>query len=211
EVTGVIRDMPKNTHLQFQMLVSIATGRQVAGETFMNTNAWNGFAGTRTYIEVPNRTVAEAIAADLPAFMERNLPEDQKGYATRTNQQLYLESLGDIYLSPRQGFGQSTNNRAQIITGLALFAGLILLTSCINFANLSFSQIRQRGKEIGIRKTLGAKQRDIVLQFLLEALLLTLIALALALQLVYFALGPYTALTGTDVTLADAANAGSIG
>lgn len=211
EITGVIRDMPKNTHLPFQMLVSIATGRQVAGESFMNTNQWNGFGGTRTYIKVPNRTVADAIAADLPAFMQRNLPEDQKGYATRTNQQLYLEPLGDIYLSPRQGFGQSTNNRAKIIGGLALFAGLILLTSCINFANLSFSQIRQRGKEIGIRKTLGARRRDIVLQFLLESLLLTLIALCIALPLVYLAVGPYTALTGTNFELADAMNFGSIG
>ncbi|MGP1609664.1 MAG: FtsX-like permease family protein, partial [Burkholderiales bacterium] len=171
---------------------------------------WNGFGGTRTYIQVPNKAVAESIAADLPDFMQRNLPEDQKGYATRTDQQLYLEPLGDIYLSPRQGFGQSTNNRAQIMTGLALFAGLILLTSCINFANLSFAQIRQRAKEIGIRKTLGAKRRDIVLQFLLEALLLTLIALCLALPLVYVAVGPYTALTGTNFTLADAANFGSI-
>lgn len=210
-ITGVIRDMPKNTHLQFPMLVSIATGRQVVGETFMNTNSWNGFGGTRTYIEVPNETVASAIAADLPAFMQRNLPEDQKGYAMRTDQQLYLEPLGDIYLSPRQGFGQSTNNRARIIAGLALFAGLILLTSCINFANLSFSQIQQRGKEIGIRKTLGAKRCDIVLQFLLEALLLTVVALCLALPLVYFAVGPYTALTGTNFTLADATNASSIG
>ncbi|MGV3592091.1 MAG: FtsX-like permease family protein [Gammaproteobacteria bacterium] len=211
EITGVIRDMPKNTHLQFPMLVSIATGRQFVGETFMNSGQWNGFGGTRTYIEVPDKVVAGAIAADLPAFMQRNLPEDQKGYATRTNQQLYLEPLGDIYLSPRQGFGQSTNNRGKIIAGLALFAGLILLTSCINFANLSFSQIQQRGKEIGVRKTLGAKRHDIVSQFLLEALFLTVLALFLALPLVYFAVGPYTALTGTSFTLADAANARSLG
>jgi putative ABC transport system permease protein len=210
KITGVMRDMPKNTHLPFQMLVSIATGRQVGGENFMNNNGWNGFGGTRTYIQVPDKATADAISADLPAFMQRNLPEDQKGYATRTDQQLYLEPLGDIYLSPRQGFGQSTNNRGKIIAGLALFAGLILLTSCINFANLSFSQIRQRGKEIGIRKTLGAKRRDIVLQFLLESLLLTVFALCLALPLVWFAVPAYTALTGTNFTIADAAHGGSI-
>jgi putative ABC transport system permease protein len=210
KVTGVMRDFPKNTHMRFPMLISIATGRQVAGENFMNDNFWNGFGGTRTYISVPNKAAADAISTDLPAFMERNLPDDQKGYAQRTNQQLSLEPLGDIYLSPRQGFGD-TNNRSKIITGLALFAGLILLTSCINFANLSFSQIRQRGKEIGIRKTLGAKRRDIVLQFLMESLLLTAFALCLALPLVYFAVPAYTALTGTDFTVADAAHAGSIG
>lgn len=210
KVTGVIRDMPKNTHLQIPMLVSTATIRQVAGEDFMNNNAWNDFSGTRTYIRVPNKATAEAIAADLPAFMERNLPEDQKGYATRTNQQLYLEPLGDIYLSPRQGFGQTTNNRSRIITALALFAGLILLTSCINFINLSFSQMRERGREIGVRKTVGAKRRDIVLQFLLESLMLTLFALCLALPFVWFAVPAYTALTGTDFTVADAANGGSV-
>jgi putative ABC transport system permease protein len=210
KVTGVIRDMPKNTHFPFQVLMSLATGRQTAGETFMNNNGWNGFGGTRTYISVADKAAADEISADLPAFMERNLPDDQKGYAQRTDQQLYLEPLGDIYLSPRQGFGQSTNNRGKIITGLALFAGLILLTSCINFANLSFSQIRQRGKEIGIRKTLGAKRHDIVLQFLLESLLLTVFALCLALPLVWVAVPAYTALTGTNFTIADAANGSSI-
>lgn len=208
-VTGVIRDLPENTHIDIQMLISASTGRELFGENFMQNNFWNGFGGTRTYITVPNQATADAIAADLPAFMERNLPDDQKAYATRTDQQLYLEPLADIYLGTRQGFGD-VSNRLQIITGLGIFAVLILITSCINFANLSFSQIWQRSKEIGVRKTMGAYRGLLVWQFLIESLVLTAIALLIALPLVYLTIPVYTNLTDTGFTFAQAFRSGTV-
>ncbi len=209
-VTGIIRDLPENTHIDIQMLISASTGRELFGENFMQNNFWNGFGGTRTYITVPDQATADAINADLPAFMERNLPDDQKAYATRTNQQLSLEPLADIYLSPRQGFGQSTNNRSQIITGLGVFASLILITSCINFANLSFSQIWQRSKEIGVRKTMGAQRGQLLWQFLIESLVLTVVALLIALPMIYLSIPLYTNLTDTGFTIADSLQSGTI-
>lgn len=209
-VTGIIQDLPENTHIDIQMLISATTGRELFGENFMQNNFWNGFGGTRTYITTPDQATADAIGADLPAFMERNLPDDQKAYATRTDQQLNLEPLADIYLSPRQGFGQSTNNRSQIITGLAIFATLILVTSCINFANLSFSQIWQRSKEIGVRKTMGANRGQLIWQFLIESLLLTVVALMIALPLIYLATPVYTNLTDTGFTFANALQSSTV-
>lgn len=209
-VTGIIRDLPENTHIDIQMLISASTGRELFGENFMRNNFWNGFGGTLTYIAVPDPATADAISADLPDFMERNLPDDQKAYATRTNQQLSLEPLADIYLSPRQGFGQSTNNRSQIIIGLGIFATLILATSCINFANLSFSQIWQRSKEIGVRKTLGANRQQLIWQFLLESLMLTVVALMIALPMVYLAIPIYTNLTDTGFVFADGFSSGTV-
>jgi putative ABC transport system permease protein len=209
KVTGVIRNLPKNTHLPSRILMSTATARAAIRPDFMSGNDWNDIAVT-TYISVSGKAAADAINADLPAFLQRNLPDDQKDYAQRSDMTLSLQPLGDIYLSRRQGNGQGTNNRGKIIAALSVFGALILLTSCINFANLAFSQVRQRGKEIGVRKTLGAKRRDIVLQFLTESLLLTLLALCLALPLVWLAVAPYTALTGTDFGIADAMNARSI-
>jgi len=90
-----------------------------------------------------------------------------------------------------------------MLIGLSIFADLILLASCINFANLSLAQVLQRSKEVGIRKTLGANRGDIVIQFLFESLLLTILALIITFPLVYFALPVYTSLTNTLFTFSD--------
>lgn len=210
QVTGVYRDMPENTHLDLEMLVSVETGRQLFGENFMGGNGWIGFGGTMTYLRLPSQAEGEAIDRDLASFVERNLPDQQRNFAELSELTLSLQPLGDIYLSPRQGFGQGNNTRAQVLFGLTLFALLILVTSCINFANLSLAQVLQRSKEIGVRKTLGAKRINIVMQFLFESLLLTLIALAIAMPLVWLALPVYTNLTSTDFTFASALADGQV-
>ncbi len=209
-VSGVMRDLPENTHLDFEILVSVPTGRQLFGENFMASTTWTGFGTTLTYLTLPDQTQAEVVAADLAAFVERNLPERQRAFEATIDLRLSLQPLHDIYLGARAGFGQ-TNNRPQVLFGLGIFAALILLTSCINFGNLSLAQIRQRNREIGVRKTLGAKRGQIVVQFLFEALLLTLIALLLALPVVYLSIPAYAALTGTNFTFGSALAAGSAG
>jgi putative ABC transport system permease protein len=200
-VTGVYRDLPSNTHINLQMLISVGTGKQLFGENFMGGTAWVGFGGTITYLRLPDAAEASRIQADMPAFIERNIPDQQRNFATINQLRISLQPLADIYLSPIEGFGTS-NNRAQVLLGLSIFATLILVTSCINFANLSLSQVQQRNKEIGVRKTLGAKRSKIVVQFLLESLVLTFIALMLVLPIVWFTLPAYTALTSTNFTVA---------
>lgn len=209
QVTGVMRDLPENTSLNLQMLVSAATGRAMFGPNFMAGQAWVGFGGTQTYLTLPNKLEAETIANDLVAFVDRNLPDQQRDFATTNELRLALQPLFDIYLDKRAGFN-STNNRSQVLLGLGIFAVLILLTSCINFANLSLSQVQQRNKEIGVRKTLGAKRGQIVVQFLFESLLLTGIALLLVIPAVYFTLPVYTNLTSATFTFASALSAGGV-
>lgn len=208
-VTGVMRDLPPNTHMKLEILVSVATGRQLFGENFMGGTAWVGFGGTQTYLTIPSLADAERINADMPKFIERNVPEQQRSFAASNELTLSLQPLLNIYLDARAGFG-ATSNRPKVLLGLAIFAVLILLTSCINFANLSLAQVQQRHKEIGVRKTLGAKRHQIVIQFLFESMLLTAVALVLVLPTVYFVLPAYTNLTSTDFTVASALQAGGI-
>lgn len=199
-VTGVIRDLPSNTHLEIEIMIGTPTGRRIVGENFMNSPTWAGFGTTRAYVVIPDPASAEAMSADFPAFIERNVSDAQRDFVARMDTAFHLEPLADIHLSPRQGFAAPDNSRSLVLAGLVTFAALILLSSCINFANLSLSQMQQRGKETGVRKTLGATRSDLLTQFLVESMLLTLIALLVALPVVYFAIGPYTALTGTGFT-----------
>ena len=98
----------------------------------------------------------------------------------------------------------------KVLLSLVAFAGLILLTSCINFANLALVQVRQRSKEVGVRRALGATHKQIVVQFLLDSMLLTLLALLLALPAIEVAIPAYTALTASHFTFASALANGSV-
>lgn len=198
-VAGVYRDLPENTHIHPRIISGLNTARQILGENFMRNNFWFSFQGSSTYLTIPDRDDAVRISNDMNDFLYRNIPDDTRDAALRANLEIYLENIGDIYLSEFVGFGGS-NPRPKIILGLAIFAALILVTSCINFANLSLSQIQQRGKEIGVRKTLGAKRHEIVIQFLIESLFLTLLAFLIALPIIYLAVPVYTNLTNTGFT-----------
>lgn len=201
-VTAVMRDLPRNTHIQIPMMISAATGQGIFGQNFLNGTTWAGYNGTQAYFVLPNAAEALSINNDLAEFVQRNVPETQRAFVNQIEVTLELEALGDIYLSPRQGFSNGDNSRTQILYGLLVFAMLILLTSCINFTNLSLSQVQQRGKEIGVRKSLGANRSQIIIQFLLESMLLTVLALAIAAPLIYFAIPVYTSLTNTTFTAA---------
>ena len=197
-VTGVMRDLPENSNLDLQMLISVETGRQIFGDDFMANSAWISFNGTMTYLTLPSQNDGEALARDLANFVTRNIPDEERIFAERTDLTLSLESLGDIYLSPRQGGpAGGGGSKTELLAGLSLFAALILITSCINFANLSLSQVLQRSKEIGVRKTLGANRSQIIIQFIFESLVLTFLALLVAAPLVYLAIPIYTNLTNS--------------
>ena len=201
-VAGVMRDLPENSNLDLQILISVETGRQIFGDDFISNSAWISFNGTMTYLTLPSQTDGEALAKDLENFVTRNIPDEERVFAERTDLTLSLESLGDIYLSPREGSAGQGSGKTELLAGLSLFAALILITSCINFANLSLSQVLQRSKEIGVRKTLGANRNQIIIQFIFESLVLTFLALLVAAPLVYLATPIYTNLINTDFTIA---------
>lgn len=197
QVTGVIKDLPSNTYLEIEAMISVETARQINGENYMNSPGWISFGGTQTFFKASSQADAESIADDLDNFLDRNVPEQARSYADQVNLMASLEPLSEVYMSPRAGYNSGGPARSRIFYGLILFSAMILLTSCVNFGNLSLAQVQQRGKEIGVRKTLGASRTQIILQFLFESLTLTSIALLLALPIVYLAVPVYTNLTDT--------------
>jgi putative ABC transport system permease protein len=204
-VTGVMRDLPVNTHIDLQVLINSDASPAVYGEHVINDQR-SFLAGMFTYLRLPDAASANAISADLANFVERNLPDDQRALATGNQFSLALEPLHDIHLGGRT----AGDNTLKVLLSLAAFAVLILLTSCINFANLALVQVQQRSKEVGVRRALGATHTQIVVQFLLDSMLLTLLALVLALPAIELAIPVYTALTASNFTFASALATNSI-
>ncbi|KZN30567.1 hypothetical protein N480_06300 [Pseudoalteromonas luteoviolacea S2607] len=202
KITGVFRDLPKSTHINLNIIVSALSGQQRYGKNFMHNPSWFRFGRTATYLTVENDVAAQEISQDLKSFVSRNIPEQQQARAKKMDLTLMLEPLADIYLSERQVNNESrSNNRKVVLWGLSLFSVLILVSAAINFINLSISQLPTRMKEIGVRKSLGAKTGQLYVQFLTESYLLTTIAFLISIPIIYLVLPAYANLTNTALTV----------
>jgi len=110
---------------------------------------------------------------------------------------LYLTPLHRVYLYPLDGQG----GRIQYVRIFSLMALFILVIACINFTNLATAKAGLRSKEVGIRKTVGAFKSQLVFQFLLESVLMAVIALMLAMVITFTILPYFNELTDKSMTL----------
>ena len=185
-VTGVMEDVPSNSHFNFAGLISMTTFRKWRAEIF----DWWGYVDFYTYFTLkPNVNIA-SLNADIPNFLKR--------HNTDKNYVIKFEPLKDAYLhsvATRQpgATGSLTN-----IYIFALIAFFILVIACINFMNLSTARSMERAKEVGVRKVLGALHSGLVRQFLSESVLIALVAAFIAVLIAHFSLPLIGDLSGKD-------------
>ena len=191
-VTGVMRDVPSQSHLQFEALASLAT---LEDPGFYNT--WRTSAFT-TYALLREGADREAFEAKLPALL------DAKAGEALAEREVTLRAtpLAEVYLHPDYG-GADVRGNVQTLQILGAIALFVLLIAGVNFTNLATARSMDRAREVGVRKTLGAARSGLALQFLAEAVLLCLLAFTLGLSLAALALPGFEALTGTPLALAD--------
>ncbi|HEY3388851.1 MAG TPA: ABC transporter permease, partial [Prolixibacteraceae bacterium] len=174
KVTGIIKDLPGNTNLPFLFLVSFETIKQdVKGMM----NQFYAIAGGNTFILVPENFDIEKIRSRMPAFIASNWGKDMAKEA-----RLPLQPLKEIHFDQRY-FSSNDAPTTSRNTYLALIAVafFIILIASINFINLATAQAMRRSKEIGIRKVLGSKRKQLITQFLGETALMVFLALVLGL------------------------------
>lgn len=173
-ITGVMKDMPANSHLHVDIIASMST--LLKGFNPSIDGNWNYF-GFYSYLVLDNKEKAAALEKKLSGFMLKYNDSLSSKY------RLILEPLADVYLrakarGSRTGSSETGNIRnVYIFLIVALF---VLLISIINFINLSTAFSLERAKEIGVRKVLGASRSQLFRQFLLDAILLATIAFFLA-------------------------------
>lgn len=185
-VTGVVEDLPHTSHLQFDFLASFASeeGR---------LEGW-GFDPVFTYVLLrPDADVA-SIEARLAAFQQRYMGPDPW-------YRLSLQPILDIRLHSHLNAELEPNGDIVYVYLFSALATCILLLACINFMNLATARAARRAKEVGMRKVLGADRRQLVQQFLSEALLISLFAVLAALLLVEALLPVFNALSGKAIAL----------
>ena len=183
-ITGVVRDPPRNSHLALSVVARVDFETLLGGAVpflteWMPKNGWV-YARLR-----PGADVAE-IARQMPAWEKRNIPDSLAGgerYNPGTNVDWRLVNVRDIHLGESDNGMRPINDRGTI-TALAVVGALILALAVVNFVNLATARAGQRAREVAMRKVLGASRRQLVVQFLGESMLLTSIAMMIALALV---------------------------
>jgi putative ABC transport system permease protein len=185
-ITGVMKDVPANSHFHFDILASFRT---FSGKTL---TAW-GMSNYKTYILVSEGFSAESLTAKMPDFVEKYAGSEASRVYKRT---FPLQPLTSIHLHSHLR-GESEPNREMatisIFTVIALF---VLLIACLNYVNLASARMARRAKEAGLRKVIGASRSQLVGQFLSESFLLSCLALGFAVALTELFLPLFNSLSG---------------
>jgi putative ABC transport system permease protein len=193
-VSGIMRDLPHNTHLRAEAIIphnspadSIGQGQK---ESYFSLQ---GFS----YIRLAPGSDPASVAAKIPGLLDRNV-----NVMRDLGMQLKASKVIDVKLVPFSGvhldggekMGSLVPDGSRVmLLGAGIIAGLILLVACFNFTNLATARASLRAREIALRKTAGARRGQLVLQFLGEAVMTSLLGLALALSLVEILLPAYGA------------------
>ncbi|MBS1664418.1 MAG: ABC transporter permease [Bacteroidetes bacterium] len=198
-VKAVIEDLPANTHLHFDYLMSMTTFSKYINPGGMNSKGWMfGW----TYVLLNHPEDVQKLRAKLQAFYlnYRNDITDK----TRAQTQAALfraRPITDIHLHSNLIQEMGPNSSIVYIYIFIGIGALILLIACINFVNLFTTQTLKRLKEVAVRKVLGAPRSQLIAQFLGEAFILAISSAILAIFLYDLALPFYNNLTGRQVTV----------
>jgi len=200
KVTGILKKVPRNSHLQFEMLISMASYPQAQ---FTNWRANNLY----TYVLLRPAASRQEVEEKFKTFVGRHLEPvygDLLGGGRGIHEvlKMYLFPVTGIHLQPSVNWEAEPGGSIASVTAFSLVAILILAIACLNFINLSTARASKRAKEVGIRKTIGAAQHQLRRQFIHESLLLTFVSLGLAFVLGEFSVRAVNRIFSGDLSLA---------
>jgi putative ABC transport system permease protein len=169
-VTGVFKNLPENTHFGFHAIASYST---LLSHQPVSTEAWKAFNNSYVYFRIRS----DARPANIQHYLdgiakERYAKEDQTSFK--------LQALTKIVPGPElyDQIGPNWSYLGLFLIGLMTL--IVLIPACSNYINLSISQSLERMREIGVRKVMGGRKKQIILQFIVESTTIVLVALVLS-------------------------------
>lgn len=199
-VVGLMQDMPANSHFRCDFLVSFATV-EADQNWYGDITSFSGGGvnlSVYTYLLMQPGSDADAFADKIPGFLETYMGD--QATAGMLSQRFTLQPLTDIYLHSALDAELGATGSISSVYLFVMLAFFVLLLACINFMNLSTARAAARAGEVGMRKVLGAGRRQLVGQFMGEALCTAVLAMLLALGLTDLALPAFSNLAGKEIT-----------
>ncbi|ASV30554.1 FtsX-like permease family protein [Maribacter cobaltidurans] len=195
KVTGVVAGFTNNTDFNFYEFMSLPSAK-LFGESDMATDEeWNSTSsGNQLFFKVNGEGAMDNVQARLDALAEEH--KSTEPWAADEKRLFALQPLEDLHFGGKYNnypFNNSEHSGdLKVLKALGFVALFLLLLGCANFINLSSAQALTRAKEIGIQKTLGSSKRQLIVQFLCETFLLTIVAALLSALLAPLLLKQFT-------------------
>lgn len=191
EVSAVIADVPPNTHLKFDFLLSHTTINRMWD--WYEKYEWSG-NNEYTYLLMSPGT-------DLTDFNKKLVQfsidmEDKIG-----NDRLVAEPINDIHLYSHKTFEPEVNGNAEIVYFLLIIAIFIIIIAWVNYVNISTARAVERAREVGIRKVMGSARGQLIGQFLLESVIVSLLAAGIAITMLQISLPAFRNIAGQPLPL----------
>ena len=198
-VKGVIKVADIKSHIPVHFFLSMHNS-DIGGWVQAQTN-WATNNIFHTYIKLKAGVDPKVFEQKLQSFIDRRGGADIK--ALGISRKLFMQPLEDIYLHSNLEDEIASNGNSTYLYIMGSVALLVLLIASINFMNLSTARSGRRAKEVGVRKVMGAEQRSLVFQFLGESIIMTCLALLLALLLASVFLPFFNNLTQKNLQIFD--------
>ena len=189
-ITGVIKDLPENSSNRFDFLMPWSF-YEILDPSVKDLN-WNNYSFVTMVMLNPDANI-DLVNRKVEALVMANTPQ------TPQSQPHFLYQASKLHLFGKFENGQPVGGNIEQIW---LFMGLafgILLIACINFMNMATAKSEKRAKEVGIKKTIGANRTSLIFQFLTESMVLTLVAVVLAIALLEICLPAFNGLLSINL------------
>ncbi len=190
KVDGVIADPPKNSTNQFEYLLS--------WKLFEKLNPWtvesswgNNFC--HTFIQLEDNSAFEKANTQLQGMIKANQKD--------SNNEAFMHPMAKYHLYDTFEGGKSVGGKIDQLRVFVLLAFCILVIACVNFMNLSTARSEKRAKEVGVRKSVGSSRKDLIGQFMMESVLISMLSMLVAFMLIELALPYFNGLLGIELDI----------
>ena len=194
-VTAVIKDPPPNSTLNLHYVIPFEYYSQVRPWVRESADNWNNNS-FQTFVALKPHTDYASIEPKLKAISDKYNPDAKEFHV-----EFFLQPMKNWHLYSEFKGGQESGGFIEYVRLFSLVGILVLLIACINFMNLSTARSERRAREVGVRKVIGSRRGDLILQFLIESLVITTIAAMVAMFLVKVLLPSFNTLTRSSIQI----------
>ncbi len=211
-VSAVFEDYPENSHIDFNFIIPLH------GLDFFNQPNWLGFS-CLTYLKINESADPASVESKIPQMVKQYADGQMKArndisydeYIEAGNGYNYsLQHIKDIHLNSNYEGEIKANGNIKYVYIFSSVAVFILIIACINFMNLSTARSTERAKEVGIRKVLGSAKQQLISQFLIESIVVSVFSALIAVALVQLILPVFNDISGRPLSLLQIASPSTI-
>jgi len=203
KITGVMEEIPRNTHFNFDIFLSMESLEESRSDQWMSFNY-------QTYIVLQEGGSPEELEGKFTGMIETYVGPQVEEYLNITLDELeeqgtklgfFVDPMLDIHLHSKLEGELAPPSDILYVYIFSAIGIFILLIACINFMNLSTARSANRAKEVGIRKVMGSLKRQLVRQFIMESIIVSLVAFFLAVIISLIAIPQFNDLSGKQLEI----------